>query len=134
MKNISNPQEYNNTQSENYKQVCDFLLQEITTYFKNIKNVEGKIWHGSPVWFMDENPILSYTKQKKGVKLMFFSGADFEEKKFELGSGKFKDAGIFYSDVKEILKKDLKSWFKKAKKIQWDYKNVVKRKGTLVKL
>jgi hypothetical protein len=102
--------------------------------FKNVKNIESKIWHGSPVWFMDENPILSYTKQKKGVKLMFFSGADFEEKKFELGSGKFKDAGIFYSDVKEILKKDLKSWFKKAKKIQWDYKNVVKRKGTLVKL
>lgn len=28
----------------------------------------------------------------------------------------------------------MKTWLKKATSIQWDYKNIVKRKGKLVKL
>ena len=65
---------------------------------------------------------------------MFWSGADFNEEDLELGTGKFKDASIFYNYVSEIKTKDLKRWLTKASKIQWDHKNIVKRKGKLVRL
>lgn len=65
---------------------------------------------------------------------MFWSGADFEEDDLSVRSEKFKDASIFYNDKKEIETKDLQRWLKKSKTIQWDYKNIVKRKGKLERL
>jgi hypothetical protein len=65
---------------------------------------------------------------------MFWSGVSFDEKDLKAGTGKFKDASITYTSEEQINTKDLKRWLKKAKDIQWDYKNVVKRKGKLVKL
>jgi len=65
---------------------------------------------------------------------MFWSGADFEEEKLQPGTGKFKDASIRYTSAEQVKITDLKRWLKKSKKIQWDYKNVVKRKGVLVRL
>ena len=41
---------------------------------------------------------------------------------------------VTFTDVKEIKPADLKRWLKKAAAIQWDYKNIVKRKGELVRL
>ncbi|MBL7882954.1 MAG: DUF1801 domain-containing protein, partial [Bacteroidia bacterium] len=85
-------------------------------------------------WFLDENPIVGYSKQKQGIRLMFWSGADFEEDELSIRGKKFKDASAFYKDVSEIKIKDLKRWIKKSIEIQWDYKNIVKRKGKLVRL
>lgn len=65
---------------------------------------------------------------------MFWSGADFEEAGLNVVGKKFKDASIFYTAPTEINKADLKRWLKKAKTIQWDYKNIVRRKGKLEKL
>jgi hypothetical protein len=65
---------------------------------------------------------------------MFWSGADFEEEKLNLRGEKFKDASIIYNNISEILKEDLNRWLKKAEEIQWDYKNIVKRKGQLERL
>lgn len=65
---------------------------------------------------------------------MFWSGADFEEPGLDVVGQKFKDASIFFNDPKEIKKTALRRWLKKSKTIQWDYKNIVKRKGELVKL
>ncbi len=58
----------------------------------------------------------------------------FDEETLHPGTGKFKDASILYTTVEEINIKDIKRWCTKAKKIQWDYKNIVKRKGKLEKL
>ena len=77
---------------------------------------------------------MGYSKQKAGWRLMFWSGADFEEDQLDVVGGKFKDASIFYNSVEEINAKDLKRWLKKSKTIQWDYKNIVKRKGVLERL
>lgn len=52
----------------------------------------------------------------------------------EPGTGKFKDASIHIKNVSEIDVKDLRRWLKKAQEIQWDYKNIYKRKGKLIKL
>ncbi|MFM2213426.1 MAG: hypothetical protein RL427_689 [Bacteroidota bacterium] len=95
---------------------------------------ESKIWHRHPVWFIEGNPIVGYSKQKAGIRLMFWSGADFEEPDLNVVGKKFKDASIFYTSAKAIDTKALERWLTKAKDIQWDYKNIVKRKGILERL
>jgi hypothetical protein len=122
---------YNNNLSAEDKKICNFLAEEINS---NLTKAENKIWHAHPVWFLDGNPVIGYSKQKAGIRLMFWSGASFEEENLKPGSGKFKDASIFYTSVEQIKVKDLKRWLKKSKEIQWDYKNVVKRKGKLLRL
>lgn len=122
---------YNNNQSVKDKAICDLLATEIT---KHLSDAENKIWHAHPVWFLDENPIVGYSKQKKGLRLMFWSGADFVEEQLNVISGKFKDASIFYNLAEEINMEDLKRWLEKSRTIQWDYKNIVKRKGVLERL
>lgn len=95
---------------------------------------ESKIWHRHPVWFIEGNPIVGYSKQKAGIRLMFWSGADFEEPDLNVIGKKFKDASIFYTSAKAIDTKALERWLTKAKDIQWDYKNIVKRKGILERI
>ena len=122
---------YNSKQSAEDKKICNLLAEEIDS---NLTEAENKIWHSHPVWFLDGNPIVGYSKQKAGIRLMIWSGESFKEEKLKPGTGKFKDASIFYSTVEQINTKDLKRWLKKSKNIQWDYKNVVKRKGKLERL
>ena len=122
---------YNTKQSFEEKKICNILASEIDS---GLPEAESKIWHAHPVWFLDSNPIVGYSKQNAGIRLMFWSGESFEEEILKPGTGKFKDASIFYSTVEQINTKNLKRWLKKSTSIQWDYKNVVKRKGKLVKL
>lgn len=122
---------YNSNQSPVDYEMCDLLAQTID---KNLKGAESKVWHAHPVWFLDGNPIVGFSKQKLGIRLMFWSGADFKEEKLNVVGKKFKDASIFYKDVSEIDVKLIIRWIKKSKEIQWDYKNIVKRKGQLERL
>jgi hypothetical protein len=122
---------YNNSQTVADTEICNRLAEEID---KGLPRAENKIWHAHPVWFLAGNPIVGYSKQKAGIRLMFWSGADFEEDLLIPGTGKFKDASVIYTDSTQIKLKDLQRWLKKSKAIQWDYKNVVKRKGVLVRL
>jgi uncharacterized protein YdhG (YjbR/CyaY superfamily) len=112
-------------------EVCNLLATIIN---ENLPNAENKIWHAHPVWFLNGNPIVGYSKQKKGIRLMFWSGADFEEAELNVLGGKFKDASIFYNSVEEINATNIKRWLAKSVLIQWDYKNIVKRKGKLEKI
>jgi hypothetical protein len=132
MKNIAtNIFEYNKLQTSDVREICDFLELNIGKF---LKKSESKIWHGSPVWFINENPIVSYSVRKDdGVSLMFFSGQSFDEKDLK-SEGKFKAAEIFYTDIKEINVTHLKRWLKKSAEVQWDYKNIVKRKGGLERI
>ena len=122
---------YNDVLSENDKAICDILAAEID---RGLPKPESKIWHAHPVWFLDGNPIVGYSRQKQGIRLMFWSGADFEEDGLSVAGKKFKDASIFFNDVAEIDTKALKRWLRKSKDIQWDYKNIVKRKGRLERI
>ena len=123
--------DYNKRQTTEDNEICDLLANTIDSALK--KSV-SKIWHAHPVWFLDGNPIVGYSKQKAGIRLMFWSGADFEEENLNVRGKKFKDASIFYTNDSEIETKDLKRWLKKGREIQWDYKNIVKRKGQLERL
>ena len=122
---------YNNKQTAEEKKICNILATEIDS---GLSEAESKIWHAHPVWFLDGNPIVGYSKQKPGIRLMFWSGESFEEEKLKPGTGKFKDASIFYTLTEQIKVKDIKRWLKKSIGIQWDYKNIVKRKGKLIRL
>jgi len=113
------------------QEICHSLAGIIDA---GLKNAECKIWHAHPVWFLDGNPVAGYSKQKKGIRLMFWSGAGFDEEKLNVKGGKFQDASIFYNSLEEVNTDDLKRWLTKSAAIQWDYKNIVKRKGKLERL
>lgn len=122
---------YNHQLSEHELLICEVLATEI---YKFIDNGEDKLWHAHPVWFINNNPIVGYSKQKSGIRFMFWSGLDFNEEALDVRGKKFKDASIFFSNRNEIVLEDLHRWLKKSIEIQWDYKNLVKRKGVLIKL
>src|SRR6185436_1704982 len=124
-------QKYHAELSAADRAICERLAGEIT---RGLRGAEAKVWHAHPVWFLDGNPIVGYSKQKAGIRLMFWSGASFDEEQLQPGTGKFKDASTFYTSPEQINAKDLKRWLAKSKKIQWDYKNIVKRKGVLERL
>ena len=127
----SNITAYHTSQTPSDKAICDKLR---TIIDQNLTFTESKIWHAHPVWFINGNPIVGYSKLKAGIRLMFWSGDDFEEEELVPGTGKFKDASILYTSVNQINEKDIKRWLKKSQTIQWDYKNIYKRKGKLEKI
>lgn len=121
---------YNKALSNSDKIICSLLEQEIN---KVLGDQESKIWHGHPVWFINDNPIVGYDKMKDCVRLLFWSGQSFNEKGL-LAEGSFKAAEARYTSVDQINTTDLSRWLKKSESIQWDYKNIVKRKGQLERL
>ena len=128
-----------NTEIQNYNQQFSLDDREIVEKLvkiinENLPEAENKIWHSHPVWFLEGNPIVGYSKQKAGMRLMFWSGKSFEDEKLNILGGKFQDASIFFNSVEEINENDLKKWLQKSREIQWDYKNIVKRKGQLLRL
>ncbi|SNR58146.1 DUF1801 domain-containing protein [Flavobacterium sp. ov086] len=123
-------QDYNNLQSSSDKEICDQLVIIIN---ENLPDSENKIWHAHPVWFLDGNPIVGYSKLKNCIRLLFWSGQSFNEEKLA-NEGSFQASEIRYTTPEQINPEDLKRWLKKATEIQWDYKNLVKRKGILERL
>ena len=123
-------QAYNDSQSNGYREICNLLSLEIS---RNLPESENKIWHAHPVWFLNGNPIAGYSKLKNCVRLLFWSGQSFDEQALQK-EGSFKAAEIRYTSTEQISTKDLSRWLKKAEKIQWDYKNILKRKGVLERL
>lgn len=121
-------QAYNDSQSANEREICNLLVREID---KGLPKAENKIWHAHPVWFLEGNPIVGYSKLKGCIRLLFWSGQSFEEEGFLKNEGTFKAAEARYTSVEQVNTKDLKRWLKKSIAIQWDYKNIVKRKGVL---
>lgn len=123
--------EYHAAQLPEYRAICEALREAIDA---GLPEAESKIWHSHPVWFLDGNPIVGYGKLKGCIRLLLWSGADFDEPELKPGTGKFKDASIRYTDASQIITEDLARWLKKGRDIQWDYKNIVKRKGRLERI
>ena len=121
---------YHLAEIETDREICDQLHHEICLH---LPEAENKIWHRHPVWFLDGNPVAGYSKLKNCVRLLFWSGQSFDEAGLA-PEGSFKAAEKRYTSADEINKKELKRWLGKAKSIQWDYKNIVKRKGVLERL
>lgn len=121
---------YNNAQATAYRAICDRLAAEIN---ENLPDAENKIWHGHPVWFLEGNPIVGYSKLKDCIRLLFWSGQSFNEADLAT-EGSFKAAEKRYTSADQVSTGDLTRWLKKARDIQWDYKNLIRRKGMLERL
>lgn len=122
--------DYNELLSSSDREICELLFTEIN---KSLPEATSKIWHGNPVWFINENPVAGYAKLKDSVQLLFWSGQSFDEPGLH-NEGSFKAAQVRYTAVDQINVEDLARWLKKAKTTQWDYKNIVKHRGVLEKI
>jgi len=121
---------YHNKQSPEDQAICELLYQELTSA---LPDAEHKIWHAHPVWFLNGNPVAGYSKLKNSIRLLFWSGQSFDEPGLA-PEGSFKAAEKRYTTAGEVNLTELNSWLAKARSIQWDYKNLVKRKGVLERL
>lgn len=121
---------YNDAQESDRKDICELLANEI---HRGLPGAENKVWHAHPVWFLDGNPIAGYAVRKHNVQLLFWSGQSFDEPGLQI-EGTFKAAEARYNSVDEVNVADLQRWLKKSQTIQWDYKNIVKRRGVLERL
>lgn len=125
-------QTYNAAQPADRQAICQLLAREIQQGLAPAK-AESKVWHGAPVWFINGNPVAGYAVRKANVQLLFWSGQSFDEPGLQ-PEGSFKAAEARYTSADQINTADLQRWLNKAQKIQWDYKNIVKRRGVLERL
>ena len=107
---------YNNTLDAASKKIANELREQIDA---TLKGAESKIWHGAPVWFIGENPVVGYSKKKAGVSLLFWNGNNFDESKLK-NVGSFFAAEMIYTSVDELVEKDIKRWLKLSKEQIWD--------------
>jgi len=121
---------YNESQAPDERKICELLAREIDA---NLPEAESKIWHAMPVWFLDGNPVVGYGKLKNCVRLLFWSGQSFDEEGLN-NEGSFKAAEVRYTAAAQIDAESVRRWLAKARDIQWDYKNIVRRKGKLERL
>lgn len=121
---------YNSSQAPSDRAICRLLAEEID---RALPEAENKVWHAHPVWFLDGNPVVGYSKLKDCVRLLFWSGQSFDEEGLK-GEGSFKAAEARFTAAEQVDGKALRRWLAKARDIQWDYKNIVRRKGRLERL
>jgi len=126
----SDTKKYNAAQAPLDRAICQLLAEQID---RNLPEADNKIWHAHPVWFLDGNPIVGYSKLKNCVRLLFWSGQSFKEEGLKK-EGSFKAAEVRYTAADQIDTEKLQRWLAKARDIQWDYKNLISRKGRLERL
>lgn len=123
-------EKYNEAQTPNDREICRLLAEHID---RGLPEAENKIWHAHPVWFLDGNPVVGYSKLKSCVRLLFWSGQSFEEEGLDK-EGSFKAAEARYTAAAQVDKEKLRRWLSRSRDIQWDYKNLIRRKGQLQRL
>lgn len=111
------------------REICDLLATEIA---RGLPEAQAKVWHAHPVWFLDGNPIVGYDRLKDAVRLMFWSGQSFDADGLT-PSGTFQAAEVRFHDVDDVDTDALADWLAAARTIQWDYENIRRTRGTLVK-
>ena len=121
---------YNKSLSNEDRAICDLLAQQID---RGLPEADNKIWHAHPVWFLDGNPVVGYSKLKDGVRLLFWSGQSFKTAGLKK-EGKFKAAEARFTAADQVDADLLGRWLAEAQDVQWDYKNIVRRKGRLERL
>lgn len=121
---------YNRSRLPEDRQTCELLAEEIDLA---LPEAESKIWHAHPVWFLDGNPVVGYSKLKDGVRLLFWSGQSFPSPGLD-PEGKFKAAEARFASVDQVEKVSLRRWLAECREVQWDYKNIVRRRGKLERL
>jgi hypothetical protein len=121
---------YNSTQLREDQRTCELLAYQIDIA---LPEADNKVWHAHPVWFLDGNPVVGYSKLKGSVRLLFWSGQSFSSPGLK-PEGKFKAAEARFASIDQVDKVALRGWLVECREIQWDYKNIVRRRGKLERL
>ena len=121
---------YNAAMPPDHRAISDALAPLLA---QGLPQAEAKVWHRTAVWFIAGNPVVGYASRKKGVQVLFWSGQSFDEPGLK-SIGSFKAAELDLTDATQINTDELTRLLAKAATIQWDYKNIVKRKGKLEKI
>ncbi|MFM2415082.1 MAG: hypothetical protein RI911_775 [Candidatus Parcubacteria bacterium] len=121
---------YNKKLTKSDQAVAALLMKEFSSV---LQGAECKVWHGHPVWFLDGNPIVGYHRLKDSVRVLFWSGQSFKTPGLA-HEGSFKAAEIRYTTLADVKVTVLRKWLRESRVIQWDYKNIVKKKGKLDQL
>jgi len=114
---------YSQAQPLALRTICDFLRELIDTA---LPKATSKVWHGSPVWFIDDNPVVGYNATAKTVKLLFWNGQAFDEPSLK-PVGKYRAAQAIFDAADEIDSKVIRRWLKKAKSDVFDSKAYFKK-------
>jgi hypothetical protein len=111
---------YSQVQPHGLRPICDLLRELIDAA---LPKATSKVWHGSPVWFMDDNPVVGYNATAKTVNLL---GQAFDEAGFQ-PVGKYRAAQAKFSDAAEIDPKVIRRWLKMARSDVFDSKAFLKK-------
>ena len=119
---------YSRAQSPSFRETCETLRALITSA---LPKATSKVWHGAPVWFIDENPVVGYSVKTKGVSLLFWNGQAFKEPGLK-PMGKYGAAEAVFRDVDELDAPAIRRWLKKARTNVFDSKTFFRklREGT----
>lgn len=126
----SDTERYHQALTNADRDICLLLANQIE---QHLPEAENKVWHGHPVWFLEGNPVVGYSKLKNSVRLLFWSGQSFCEPGLT-NEGSFKAAEARFDSVEQVNADKLGKWLREAREIQWDYKNLIRRKGKLERL
>ena len=121
---------YHQRQSAADRLICEALAAAIE---QGLPEAVNKVWHAHPVWFLDGNPIVGYSKLKGCIRLLFWSGQSFATGGLQ-PEGKFKAAETRFTAVDQVGRVPLAQWLAESRDIQWDYQNIVRRRGVLKRL
>jgi hypothetical protein len=109
---------YSRAQPPERRVICDGLRKLIDAA---IPAAASKIWHGGPVWFLDDNPVVGYDSRAKGVNLLFWNGQAFDEPDLK-PVGKYGAARASFAAADEVRPAVVRRWLKKAKADVFDSK------------
>jgi hypothetical protein len=114
---------YSKAQPLEFRTICDRLRTLIESA---LPQATSKVWHGSPVWFIDENPVVGYNATAKTVKLLFWNGQAFDEPALK-PVGKYKAADAAFGAADEIDPKVIRRWLEKSKSDIFDSRAYFKK-------
>ena len=121
---------YDAAQSPAGASICRKLRAEIE---RALPEAACRVWHGAPVWFVGDTPVVGYNVAAKGdVVLLFWNGQAFGDLELE-PIGKFKAAQARFADVSEIKVAPVRRWLKKAGTEIWDVSAIRRKRARAMK-
>jgi len=113
---------YARVQQPRFRKTCDHLREVIEAA---LPQAACRVWHGSPVWFIEGNPVVGYYVTAKSVNLLFWNGRAFREPDLE-PVGKYTAAQARFTRTESINPGHLRRWLGKARSDVLDSKAIVR--------
>jgi hypothetical protein len=107
---------YAQAQPPAFRMICEVLHAMLT---KDLPKASARVWHGGPVWFIADNPVVGYSATAKTVNLLFWNGQAFAEPDLK-PVGKYRAAQAVFKEAAEIDPKVIRRWLKKAREDVFD--------------